>query len=56
MADPLDQDDIDRLMGDEASCPDCGGAGGHLRCIEGVCTCADGDECWWPCSSCGGEG
>lgn len=50
------QDVIEPHTDDAPSCPDCGGAGGHLSCVEGFCTCTDGDECWVPCPSCEGEG
>lgn len=40
----------------DLGCPECGGEGGRLACIEGFCSCAAGDECWVPCNVCGGEG
>jgi hypothetical protein len=46
----------DADLGLDDCCPECGGEGGYLACIEDCCSCASGDECWVPCNVCGGEG
>lgn len=51
----MSNDPSDHVDDDQPCCPDCGGAGGHLYCIEGICTCSAGDECWVDCPTCGGE-
>jgi hypothetical protein len=54
----MDRDYIpnDSDLGLDDCCPERGGEGGYLACIESCCTCASGDECWVPCNVCGGEG